>query len=175
MYPKEYIEYLIHFHGDRDYFECHEILEEYWKQVDKNNKNSILVGFILLAVSCYHHRRENFSGAHRTLSKALNIFQEQRTQIVHFGFEPNELIIFLQDRLSVIQSQRAYTSMNLPIQDQNLIELCKKASDQKNFNWCEVSDLSNKELVHRHALRDRSDVISERNQALELKRNKGSE
>ena len=31
MYPTEYIQFLIHFHGDYDYFECHEILEEYWK------------------------------------------------------------------------------------------------------------------------------------------------
>ncbi|MEQ2528201.1 DUF309 domain-containing protein [Robertmurraya yapensis] len=175
MYPEKYIEYLIHFHGDRDYFECHEILEEYWKQVDKNNKNSILVGFILLAVSCYHHRRENFSGAHRTLSKALNIFQEQRTQLANFGFEPNEFFVFLQDRLSHIQSRRTYTSMNLPIQDQELIVLCKKASEKKKVVWCQESDLSNKELVHRHALRDRSDVIAERNHALQLKRKKGSE
>ncbi|MFZ3196347.1 MAG: DUF309 domain-containing protein, partial [Bacillus mycoides] len=27
MYPTEYIQFLIHFHGDYDYFECHEILE----------------------------------------------------------------------------------------------------------------------------------------------------
>lgn len=31
MYPTEYIQFLIHFHGDYDYFECHEILEGYWK------------------------------------------------------------------------------------------------------------------------------------------------
>lgn len=175
MYPEEYIEYLIHFHGDRDYFECHEILEEYWKQVDKNNKNSILVGFILLAVSCYHHRRENFSGAHRTLSKALNIFKDQKTQIANFGFDPNEFISFLKARLLLIQNHQSYTSMNLPIQEQELIVLCKNAAKEKKFVWCQESDLSNKELVHRHARRDRSDVIAERNQAIQLKRKKGNE
>ncbi|MEH7501602.1 DUF309 domain-containing protein, partial [Neobacillus drentensis] len=29
MYPTEYIQFLAHFHGDRDYFECHELLEDY--------------------------------------------------------------------------------------------------------------------------------------------------
>ena len=33
VYPEAYIEYLMYFHGNRDYFECHEVLEEYWKEV----------------------------------------------------------------------------------------------------------------------------------------------
>lgn len=37
MYPAEYLEYLVYFHADRDYFECHEILEEYWKEQGMNN------------------------------------------------------------------------------------------------------------------------------------------
>ncbi|PAD68333.1 hypothetical protein CHH83_14265, partial [Bacillus sp. 7586-K] len=32
MYDQEYIDFLVHFHCDRDYFECHEILEEHWKK-----------------------------------------------------------------------------------------------------------------------------------------------
>lgn len=34
LYPTAYIKYLFHFHTDRDYFECHELLEEHWKQYD---------------------------------------------------------------------------------------------------------------------------------------------
>lgn len=39
MYPPEYIEFLYHFHCDRDYFECHEILEELWKKILKKREN----------------------------------------------------------------------------------------------------------------------------------------
>ncbi|WP_460291943.1 DUF309 domain-containing protein, partial [Bacillus cereus] len=39
MYPTEYIQFLIHFHGDYDYFECHEILEEYWKTKPRGNRD----------------------------------------------------------------------------------------------------------------------------------------
>ena len=60
-FPQKYIEYLVHFHGDRDYFECHEILEEYWKKIDNGNKESIWVGLIQLAVANYHHRRKNLT------------------------------------------------------------------------------------------------------------------
>lgn len=173
MYPKEYIEYLVHFHGDRDYFECHELLEDYWKKVDKNNKRSILVGFILLAVSNYHHRRQNYKGAARTLTKALDIFQEQQQQLTSFGFSSSELLGFLNNRLLAIQNKEQYTSLVLPIQDSTLIEECKKTSKQKGFVWTTESDLANVDLVHRHSRRDRSDVILERTKALQERQKNG--
>ncbi|GIN60678.1 hypothetical protein J27TS8_06710 [Robertmurraya siralis] len=173
MYPQEYIEFLVHFHGDRDYFECHEILEEYWKKVDKNNKNSVLVGLILLAVSNYHHRRGNFSGAARTLKKSLMIIEQHNLDAL--GLSKEELLILLKARLTHIQERKEYLSMRLPIKDSSLIEACKKSCQQKGVNWCEKSDLSNDEIVHRHLLRDRSEVMIERAQAIKLRQKKGSE
>ena len=32
QYPEAYTDYLCYFHGARDYFECHEVMEEYWKE-----------------------------------------------------------------------------------------------------------------------------------------------
>lgn len=32
VYPEAYVAFLHEFHTTRDYFECHEILEEYWKE-----------------------------------------------------------------------------------------------------------------------------------------------
>ncbi|MGG0716634.1 DUF309 domain-containing protein [Robertmurraya massiliosenegalensis] len=173
MYPKEYIEYLVHFHGDRDYFECHEVLEEYWKKVDKSNKNSVLVGFILLAVSNYHHRRENFSGAARTLKKAIAILQQY--ELEPYGLAESEFLPLLKKRLVRIEERQEYKSLNFPIYDSSLIEACKKACEQKGLSWCVVSDLSNDEIVHRHLLRDRSEVIQEREDALKFKQTKDSE
>ncbi len=57
MYAKAYIEYLAHFHGTRDYFECHEVLEEHWKAVDPKNRSSVWVLLIQIAVSMYHARQ----------------------------------------------------------------------------------------------------------------------
>lgn len=81
MYPDAYIQFLVHFHGDRDYFECHEILEEYWKETIKGDKQSIWVGLIMLAVSNYHFRRNNNSGAQRTLQKAISIFENKKRKV----------------------------------------------------------------------------------------------
>lgn len=86
-FPTSYIQYLAHFHGDRDYFECHETLEEYWKATDAGNKKSIWVALILLAVSTYHHRRNNFPGAIRTLTKAEEIFSETKEATARLGID----------------------------------------------------------------------------------------
>ena len=45
MYSQAYIDYLVHFHGDRDYFECHELLEEHWKKTKEDT--AILFGLAL--------------------------------------------------------------------------------------------------------------------------------
>lgn len=174
MYPQEYIEYLVHFHGDRDYFECHEILEEYWKKGIDKNKNSILVAFILLAVSNYHHRRGNFSGASRTLSKALTIFSNKEQELPQYGYEANKFLKLLEERLEVIRQFKTYKSMNLPIQDTVLIDTCRQACKQKNLIWCGESDIEREDIVHKHKKRDRRSVVLERENALRTKHNKPS-
>jgi predicted metal-dependent hydrolase len=173
LYPKEYLQFLVHFHGDRDYFECHEILEDYWKRTDTGNKESIWVGLILLAVSAYHHRRGNFIGAKRTLEKARNIFSAQEGALTGLGLDGPLLQSLLKGRLEVLQSGESYQSFNLPISDPVLLELCIKNCEKEGFSWGNVSDMTNASLVHRHKLRDRTSVIEERNQA--LSRKKGSE
>jgi predicted metal-dependent hydrolase len=166
LYPKELIQYLIHFHGDRDYFECHEILEDYWKRIDKGNKDSIWVGFIQLAVSAYHHRRGNFKGAKRTLEKALTIFRVQSSALTSLGFDKTIFITLLNQRLSAIEKEVAYTSFELPISDLHLLKESKSECKQSGFLWGQKSNLANESLIHRHKLRDRTSVIQDRAHAL---------
>ncbi|MDQ0269300.1 DUF309 domain-containing protein [Cytobacillus purgationiresistens] len=166
MYPQAYINYLVHFHGDRDYFECHEILEEYWKSVDKNNKSSIWVGLILFAVSHYHHRRGNFKGAERTMQKSINILGSKRKEIQQLGIDEIKLLMDLNSQLQGIAAQTKYKSYTFPFSDPQLIEIAKQNCIQEGFIWCQDSDLLNEDLIHRHVRRDRSDVIKERSLAL---------
>ncbi len=148
MYPKEYIQYLAHFHGDRDYFECHEILEDYWKQTDPGNKNSVWVGLILVAVSCYHHRRGNFKGAKRMLDKALSIFSSQeQTALANLGLNAELFSNLLKERLALIEAGNPYKSFNLPIADPVLLETCLKQCEQMGFLWGNASDID--EYKHR--------------------------
>lgn len=172
MYPNEYIDYLVHFHGDRDYFECHEVLEDYWKKVDPRNKHSIWVGLILLAVSSYHHRRGNLIGAERTLTKSIKIIKKNANQIEKLGIRKEEFLVELDKRLAGLSKGSKYTSYIFPIKDTSLISSCKNKCMQAGLTWCEDSDLNNKDLINRHSLRDRSQVIQERLTKLKEKSNR---
>jgi uncharacterized protein len=166
LFPKEYIEYLVHFHGDRDYFECHEILEEYWKSVDPRNRKSVWVGFIQIAVANYHFRRGNLNGAYRMLRKAINILKQQSDTVEKLGMDQEKLLELLQNQLTEIKNGTNYNSLTLPITSESLLAHCMARSKELNIHWCSPSDLSNIEIIHRHSRRDRSDVILERNKAL---------
>jgi uncharacterized protein len=172
MITTEFINYLVHFHSDRDYFECHEILEEHWKEIDARNKESILVGWIQLAVSQYHHRRGNFPGALRTIQKALSILTTHKVLIRDFGIDAEKLLEAIQKKKNDIAHTRTYQSMYLPIFDSNLLKNCQLQAEKAGLTWGLDSVLTNSKIVHRHSTRDRSDVIESRIQA--LKQKKGS-
>jgi predicted metal-dependent hydrolase len=168
-YPSAYIDYLVHFHADRDYFECHELLEEHWKIDAPSERKSIWAGLIQIAVSLYHQRRGNDNGALRMMRSAVRIVSGEHTEITKLGLDYDTLISSLHKRIEAIESQTRYESLYLPIIDSSLLTLCKQRSKEKGLTWWQNSDLSNKELLHRHKLRDRTPVIAERERSLHHK------
>ena len=173
MYPEQYIQFLVHFNGDRDYFECHEILEEYWKESNDKKKDSVWVGLILLAVSRYHHRRGNFRGAQRTLEKAIKILSLHQNVLSKQGLDVSVLFQLLSKLQREIENKEIYQSINLPVTDSFLLKACRKECENRGFNWGQKSNIEDESIVHRHKLRDRTIVIEERLEALRVK--KGNE
>ncbi|PFA63872.1 hypothetical protein CN378_16415 [Bacillus sp. AFS015802] len=169
-YPKAYVDFLMYFHGNRDYFECHEVLEEYWKEADPKNRTSHWVGLIQLAVGFYHYRRGNLAGAERTLNKALKNIEKNQKAMVRLGIDAGKLQEMLLDTARHISQGQPYHSINIPLTDDSLIEKVQSRCEENGYSWCSPSDLANSELIHRHSLRDRSGVIAERNDALRKKR-----
>lgn len=172
MYPKAYIDYLVHFHGDRDYFECHEILEEYWKDTEPEKRQQVWVALIQIAVAMYHHRRENWNGAERMLQKAISLVKKEQHSIKQLGLDNHELPLLLIKRLEEIKQRMPYKSINLPIQDQSLLEECKLVCKKQGLGWGNTSNLSDLFLLHKHKLRDRSEVIEARRKQMMLKAQK---
>ncbi|QFT89464.1 hypothetical protein FIU87_12465 [Bacillus sp. THAF10] len=175
MYPKAYLDYLYHFHCDRDYFECHEVLEEYWKEKAVEEREIHWVGLIQIAVGLYHHRRSNFNGAKKMLLNARAITKKTTGKLEALGLDSCKLINLLDERIKAIQQMKPYTSMNLPISSSELQISCERLATNKNFVWGTKSNLADESLIHRHSLRDRTDVIHERQRQLALKKNRNVE
>ncbi|RBW70356.1 DUF309 domain-containing protein [Bacillus taeanensis] len=171
-YPKPYIDYLVYFHGLRDYFECHEVLEEYWKEDCEGGKKDYWVSFIQIAVSLYHQRRNNFKGAYRMMKSAAVILQRERNAVESLGINYDLLLKDLENRLVDLQNETPYQSMNLPLTDEKLIAECKRHCEEQNCVWGNPSDLTNDFLLNKHTKRDRSGVIAERDSQRKLRAQK---
>lgn len=171
-YPDEYIQYLVEFHGRRDYFECHEILEEYWKEHPPLRRDSVWVGLIQIAVGLYHYRRGNHTGAARTLTKARQILTKRAEETAKLGLDVSALAETLDDYIQRIHANLPYESLMLPITDSELSSICESECKRQSLVWGVSSNLTDSQLIHRHTMRDRSDVIEERNKQLKLRRQK---
>lgn len=68
MYHRLYIEFLYYFNIERDYYECHEVMEEYWM---REGKNRLLQALLQVAVGLHHFRNGNVGGAVKLLEQAM--------------------------------------------------------------------------------------------------------
>lgn len=166
MYPEAYIKFLANFHGPRDYFECHEILEEHWKS--EREKRQLWVGLIQLAVSLYHQRRGNYSGAYRMMESAIKILEGE--SLGFLSIDQEALLQMMRARLDDILHKRPYYSLNLPITDHQLIAKCINLCEQMGYEWGNAAQIHDEKIVHKHRVRDRSSVINERKRQLQMKR-----
>jgi uncharacterized protein len=172
MYPEAYQQFLFHFHGDRDYFECHEVLEEYWKEDIPTERKQYWVGLIQLAVGLYHQRRDNFSGAYRMIHNSLLIIKDEQDMVLKLGLDYNKLVTLLEERLKEIELKKPYTSINLPIIDDLLLNDCINLCEKHGFSWGVNNYTINNYIKNKHKLRDRSEVINERDRQKALRKNK---
>lgn len=170
MYPDAYVTYLVHFHGDRDYFECHEVLEEYWKRLPPAARDPVWAGLIQVAVALYHQRRGNLAGAVKMMRSAIAILRQSAARVEELGLDRERLDALLVKRLREMEQNASYESLDLPIRDPALLARCRERCAQQGMEFGRPSDLANSFLVHKHALRDRSGIVKEREQRLREKR-----
>ncbi|MFC5700002.1 DUF309 domain-containing protein [Cohnella faecalis] len=162
IYPAPYLAYLSEYHGSRDYFECHEIMEEYWKERTGDPYSGCWLVFIRIAVACYHARRSNWSGALKMLNKAAAEIEPERMD--ELGLDGRRLSAMVHERAAewADEDNRSYSDLDFPFADSSLEEECKRICERKGWKWRRDDHLSEDDLVHRHSRRDRSDVIEAR-------------
>ena len=78
-YDPLYVQFLYDFNHTRDYFECHESLEELWLE---EAKDPLYQGLLQVAVALYHHRNGNVSGAKKLMVSALDKLNRYPDQVL---------------------------------------------------------------------------------------------
>ncbi|KZR60283.1 DUF309 domain-containing protein [Pseudobacillus badius] len=162
-FPLPYLSFLAHFHESHDYFECHEVLEEYWKEKTDQSRDSVWVGLIQTAVSLYHHRRGNFAGAQKMAAKALKILQSRTGELAGLGIDSEAFLRQLSCRLQEITEGKAFAEMAIPFLDKEVV------LQYRSFHQSCTPSILEKDaayLRNKHLLRDRSPILDAREQAL---------
>ncbi|GAB2700364.1 DUF309 domain-containing protein [Paenibacillus thermoaerophilus] len=67
MYDRLYVEFLRRFNVERDYYECHDLMEELWLE---EGRKPLYQGLLQVAVGLYHHGNGNPGGAVKLLRQA---------------------------------------------------------------------------------------------------------
>lgn len=163
-YSESFIDYLIHFQATRDYFECHEIMEEYWLENDRDKKWLTL---IQLAVAVYHERQKNRKGSLRLYRKVLSHLDETPGMLTELAIDEVVVINEVKRRIQINLENGPFENFDLPITDPNLEKQCQTKAIKMNAKW--LSHPEDIDLMYKHKLRDRSDVIEAREQSKELK------
>jgi len=186
-YPEPYLEFLVLFHGERDYFECHEVLEEYWQKERRGGdaaRARLWAGLIQIAVALYHERRGNAAGARKLLKKAAHLLETEDPGRI--GLDREELKRRIGERMRKLDGAAdgtadeeegrkrsggppGFRDLDLPFSDPKLEEECRRRCRERGFEWGAPSRMDRVELVHRHSVRDRTEVLERRREALERK------
>lgn len=147
MYPDPYLRYLYLFHCTRDFFECHEVMEEYWKS--RGLKRDVWLALVQLAVTMYHYRRENYSGALKMMTSAYPLFE--KVDLSETGIDRAELLQRINRQMKMIEGRIPYrpnAPFLIPFLDPELtrwvMENCSKLKDSGEEN--EMRE----EILHKH-------------------------
>jgi predicted metal-dependent hydrolase len=174
-YPEPYIQYLAEYFGSRDFFECHEVMEEYWKAQPNSRYTGCWLVFIRISVACYHARRGNWVGARKMINRAAE--EVDPTLMSELGMDGQELARILVNTKTdwYLSEEPNYQDLDLPIQDEQLLECCQQYCSARGWSWgkplAEMAD----DLVHKHLRRDRSEVVETRRLSALLKSRKSKE
>lgn len=150
-----FIDYCAYFNGNNDYFECHEVLEEYWKEIAPREKLHPLVGYVQLATGMYHWRRSNVTGAARIIEKAILNFELNRNSEFFEFIDLKQLLLIMKNQHRKIQENEPFIHFKLPITDRQLQDLV-----QQRIKTIPLMD--SHFIFNKHMLRDRTEILEAR-------------
>lgn len=113
---EKYVEFIDTFQIQRDFFKCHEILEEIWIEETKcETRKHVSINLLLIAVGLYHWRNKNYKGAIQVLENSLNNYDELSIDMEKIGIDSNCLkqrVLYVIESLKI---KKSYEEIYLPI------------------------------------------------------------
>lgn len=128
-YDRLYVEFLYYFNVERDYFECHEVMEELWLE---EGRNPFCQGLLQVAVGLYHHRNGNASGSLKLFQQAIGKLEPlPRTfRGIDLGKLLDESKLYAEKLRRIATEPFAFYDLDIAIVDPALAELVGRLKEQ---------------------------------------------
>jgi predicted metal-dependent hydrolase len=123
MYERQYITFLYCFNVQRDYYECHDLLEDLWLE---EGREPFYQGLLQVAVSCYHLANKNIAGARKLME--LAIAKLSCYPKIWMGIDVDKLVLDGQGYLNELSSypKSNFENITIRICDKVLCELVEQ-------------------------------------------------
>ncbi|WP_338067100.1 DUF309 domain-containing protein [Thermoflavimicrobium daqui] len=122
MYPDLYVKFLYYFNQKRDYYECHEVLEELWLE---EGRDIFYQGLLQVAVGLYHFENHNLGGAIKMMRSALAKLEvyPDRWMGINLLQLKEEVQNYLERLLAIQDQPFPFTPLYITVIDSKLEEL----------------------------------------------------
>lgn len=149
-----FVQFLKEFNDTHDYFECHELLEDYWKEVSPSSKNHPLTALILLSTAMYHWRRGNMTGAIKTMNGSIQRLKDTLPSSYYETINYDKLMQDATRSINLMKEKNTFQQFTIELINEQLQLLvgAVKCDSSTDLHF----------LTHKHMLRDRSEILKER-------------
>lgn len=154
-----FVKFIVYFNKNQDFFECHEVLEDYWKEQPNFDKSHPLTAYILLATGLYHWRRGNFIGAEKTLAKAYKkmSYLQHVTPLFADGIDFPLVYKNLAKSMHAVKEKQPFQSFPIEITSAELQTLYQRTAENLT-----LLPPNSKAIIDKHLLRPKADLKSKK-------------
>jgi predicted metal-dependent hydrolase len=120
-YDRLYVAFIYYFNIERDYFECHEVMEELWLE---EGRKPLYQGLLQLAVGLYHHRNGNVGGAIKLFTQGIDKLRSfpKLTLGIDLAAIVEESRDYVEKLLNIEQTSFEFYDLNIIIVDPELAD-----------------------------------------------------
>lgn len=161
LHHPHFVNFIVYFNNNQDFFECHEVLEDYWKAQPQFSKAHPLTAYILLAVGLYHWRRKNLVGAVKLLTKATHRMAPFLNGSSPFteGIDFPTLYQQCKESMHAVERGEAFQSFTIQITSPSLQALYEEAQSTLPLLPKNSIDIIDKHRTNRQSLsEDTTDI-----------------
>ncbi|OCT11990.1 hypothetical protein A8709_29475 [Paenibacillus pectinilyticus] len=121
-YDRLYVAFLYYFNDQRDYFECHEVMEELWLE---EGRNPLYQGLLQIAVGLYHHGNGNPSGSIKLFTAGLEKLAPYPERIlgINLGRLVKDSEVYVGKLLNLAEAPFLPYDLDIEIVEQELMDL----------------------------------------------------